>query len=138
MANLLIVDDDPVLLALLGKLLRQQGHSVTAADGGAEALAVAQAQCFDMVITDLMMPDMDGYALVRELRAGSACADSLILLVTFGLHGPDPATALAAGADAWAPKPLNAQRLAGLTSELLAAGRKPVLAGPAVSLAEGL
>ncbi len=134
MANLLLVDDDPVLLALLGKLLRQQGHGVTEAGGGLAALALAGARHFDLIITDLMMPDMDGYALTRALRAAPANADSLVLLVTSCLEGPDPAAALAAGADAWACKPLNAERLADLTNQLLAGGGRPVLR----TLAEGL
>jgi CheY-like chemotaxis protein len=137
MANLLIVDDDPVLLALLRKLLTQQGHAVTPAEGGAAALAIARDQCFDLIMTDLMMPDMDGYALVQALRAGSACAKSLILLVTFGLHGPDPEAAMTAGADAWAAKPINAARLATLVADLLA-GKPHRPMTPIHTLPEGL
>jgi len=122
MANLLLVDDDPVLLALLGKLLRRQGHAVREVGGGLAALALAGAQHFDLIITDLMMPDMDGYQLTRGLRAEPTCAATLVLLVTSCLEGPDPAAALAAGADAWACKPLNAERLADLTTQLLAGG----------------
>lgn len=125
MANLLIVDDDPVLLALLAKLLRRLGHAVTAAGGGAEALAAAQAEHFDLIITDLMMPDIDGFALTRALRTEPNCAGTLILLVTSGLDGPDPAAAQAAGADAWAAKPLNLDRLAALTTRILAGGIRP-------------
>lgn len=126
MANLLLVDDDPVLLALLAKLLRRQGHAVVEAGGGLAGLAAARAAHFDLIITDLMMPDLDGQALTRALRAEPSCAGTVIVLVTSGVEGPDPAAARAAGADAWAAKPLNAERLARLTSGWLAGGVRPV------------
>ena len=127
MANVLLVDDDPVLLTLLAKMLRRQGHAVTEAGGGLPGLAAAQTQHFDLIITDLMMPDLDGLALTRRLRAEPSCAGTVILLVTSGLEGPDPAAARAAGADAWAAKPLNAERLVHLTTCLLAGHARLVL-----------
>ena len=134
MAHILLVDDDPVLLGLLGKLLQRQGHAVTAALGGPAGLAAAREQpapAFDLVLTDLRMPDLDGYDLTRALRAEPATAAAVILLVSSNLEGPDPAAARAAGADAWAAKPLYAERLAGLIQRLLTGQ-------PAAAPAEGL
>ncbi|MCC7361722.1 MAG: response regulator [Anaerolineales bacterium] len=134
MANILLVDDDPVLLALLGKLLRRLGHAVTAADGGRAGLAAARepgGPAFDLVLTDLRMPDLDGYDLIRALRTEGATAAAVILLVSSHLEGPDPELARAAGADAWAAKPLHAERLGGLIQRLLAGQ-------PAAAPAEGL
>jgi CheY-like chemotaxis protein len=123
MPNLLLVDDDLVLLTLLGKLLRRLGHRVTEANHGAAALEAVGREHFDLIITDLMMPDIDGLALIRRLRAEPHCVQTVILLVTSSLEGPDPASARAAGADAWAAKPLNYERLAALTTRLLAGAR---------------
>jgi len=121
MAKLLLVDDDPILLNLLGKLLRRSGHAVTEANNGEEALAAAAREPFDLIITDVMMPGLDGYELTRRLRAHPATRDTLIIIVTSHLHGPDPAQAMLAGADGCDTKTVNAARLNQKIEALLAA-----------------
>src|SRR4026209_1370682 len=68
MATILIVDDLPANRAFLVVLLRHQGHRLLEAADGSEGLAVVQADRPDLVITDVLMPVMDGYELVRQLR----------------------------------------------------------------------
>src|SRR3989338_4237045 len=104
MANLLLVDDDPILLDLLARLLRGKGHTVTRANNGAECLTLAAREKFDLIITDVMMPDFDGYELTRRLRAAPETKDTLVLIFTARLQGPDREAALAAGADGYAMK----------------------------------
>ena len=134
MAKLLLVDDDPILLALLGKLLRRAGHAVTEANSGEECLAVAAQEPFDVIITDVMMPGLDGFQLTRRLRAQPATRDVLILIVTSHLQGPDPAQAMLAGADGYDMKTVNVTRLNEKIASLVAA-RNAREARPAVTAA---
>jgi CheY-like chemotaxis protein len=69
MARLLLVDDDRDVLDVLDLLLSMEGHSVRTALDGVAALDLAHAEDVDIVITDLMMPRMDGLELCRRLRA---------------------------------------------------------------------
>jgi CheY-like chemotaxis protein len=121
MAKLLLVDDDPVLLNLLGRLLRRAGHAVTEAVSGDECLALAAHKRFDVIVTDVMMPGLDGYELTRRLRADPATREVLVLVVTSGLHGTDPAQARLAGADDSDMKSVNVARLNEKIEALLAA-----------------
>ena len=68
MATVLVVDDHPANRNLVVTLLGYRGHIVLEAGDGAEALTIARARLPGLVITDLVMPVMDGYELVRELR----------------------------------------------------------------------
>ena len=120
-AKLLLVDDDPVLLGLLAKLLRSSGHAVAEADSGAACLARVASEKFDLIITDVMMPDMDGYQLTRELRAGPASRDTAILVVTAAVRGADRDKSLAAGADGYDMKTVNVGRLNQKIETILAA-----------------
>jgi CheY-like chemotaxis protein len=72
MANILVVDDEEVMRAALAVLLRRDGHAVTVSTGTRDALERFEAGGFDAVVTDIMMPDIDGLALIRELRLRSA------------------------------------------------------------------
>ena len=66
-ATLLIVDDDPVALALLAEVLVGEGYVVRAASGGAACLELAAREPFELAIVDLRMPDMDGLEVIRRL-----------------------------------------------------------------------
>ncbi|WNC95412.1 response regulator (plasmid) [Paraburkholderia sp. FT54] len=68
MANVLLVEDDANLLRALGTLLVVEGHRVRRAENGTEALNAASVEAPDIIVTDVMMPGMDGIALVRRLR----------------------------------------------------------------------
>lgn len=78
-ANLLLVDDDPSLLKLLGMRLTSEGFSVTTAESGQEALRLLTREHFDLVISDLRMDEMDGMALFRKSSAISPACRSLFL-----------------------------------------------------------
>lgn len=123
MAHILLVDDDPVLSSLLARLVRRLGHTVAVAGNGAEGLALASAQPFDLIITDVMMPDQDGYELTRALRALPATRETRILIFTSRLQGPDADLALAAGADSYVMKTVNLDRLNVIITQLLGTQR---------------
>ncbi|MEO6002023.1 MAG: response regulator [Opitutus sp.] len=66
--EILVVDDDPLICEGIGVKLRGEGHVVTLAANGAEALAVIRRQRFDAVVTDILMPERDGLELIAELH----------------------------------------------------------------------
>lgn len=68
MAKILIVDDNAELLSLLNQLIHREGHEVTTAKDGNQALKLAQLQAFDLVITDLIMPEKEGVETILALR----------------------------------------------------------------------
>jgi CheY-like chemotaxis protein len=70
--RVLLVDDDPLARLLASRLLEQQGQKVTQVDGGREALRRAGLESFDVVLLDIHMPDLDGFAAARALRTAGA------------------------------------------------------------------
>jgi len=84
--TILIVDDDPTLLRLLGILLREEGHTVMSAESGEAALGLATAVKPDMVLTDLRMGGMDGLELLESLRKMYPMLPGIILTA----HGNIP------------------------------------------------
>src|SRR6266704_5161887 len=69
-ARLLVVEDDPNILELLSASLRFAGFSVTPASSGGDAVTAAAEQRPDLIVLDVMLPDLDGFEVVRKLRAG--------------------------------------------------------------------
>src|SRR5258708_3808724 len=68
MPSILVVEDDPALRRLFEQMLVRDGHDVTMAANGAKALKLIETTSFDIVITDLVMPEMEGLSLLRALR----------------------------------------------------------------------
>jgi len=104
--RVLLVDDAEDALESFAMLLRLEGAEVTAVDSGAKALAAAQAAEFDLLLSDVAMPGMDGYELVKALRARPETARlPAIALTGFG-RSQDARRAIAAGFDAHIAKPI--------------------------------
>src|SRR5438874_405646 len=103
--RILIVDDDRKLVRQLQKGLDEQGDSVTVAYDGREGLDTARDGGFDVLILDVMLPGLDGFSIVRELRATGDAAP--ILLLTARDATDDIVTGLDAGADDYLTKPFS-------------------------------
>ena len=80
--KILVVDDDLQTVKLVGLVLDRKGYEITAARRGEEALEKARNELPDLVILDVMMPDMNGYEVSRQLRADPETADLPILMFT--------------------------------------------------------
>jgi CheY-like chemotaxis protein len=116
MARILVVDDEPDERFLVGRTLKKQGHDVTVAENGAAGLRAALERIPDLVVTDVMMPVMDGIEFIRRLRADPATAGIPILAASGDTH-------LAGSADAVLAKPYDDHRLAMIVNSLLKKGR---------------
>jgi two-component system KDP operon response regulator KdpE len=116
MSRILVVDDDANLRRVVGDALKHDGHSVTAAAGGEEALAASSGAPFDLVITDYAMPGMDGLALVRALRERSSLP---VLVLTVKSEEREKVRLLDAGADDYVVKPFGVSELLARVRALL-------------------
>jgi len=108
-----IVDDDQIVLALLDRCLTGVGFDVTTACSGEEALPAILESAPDCVVLDIMMQGMDGFEVCRRLRAEPRLARSKIVVISGKIYDSDRRRALAVGADAFIPKPLNPERFPG-------------------------
>jgi diguanylate cyclase (GGDEF)-like protein len=109
--TLLIVDDEPDLQRILGAILREDGYRVVSAAAGTEALALAQKQSFDLIILDLLLPDIDGFAVLGALRARPATALTPIILLSARVSAAEKVRGLHLGADDYVTKPFSADEL---------------------------
>src|SRR5215472_17401417 len=101
--RILIVEDDRKLAHQLKKGMEEQGHAVVAVSGGMEGLEAARRGDFDVLVLDVMLPGMDGFSIVRRLRAAKSAAP--ILLLTARDAADDIVAGLDAGADDYLTKP---------------------------------
>ena len=125
MAKILLIDDDSEFLDMLNLLMRRSGHQTILSADGPDGLAKAKADPPDLAIVDVMMPDMTGYEVVRQLRAEPSTASLPIIILTARGQPVDRQAALDAGADEYMSKPVTMADLAERVEELLG---KPVSA----------
>ncbi|HAT4517594.1 TPA: two-component system response regulator GlrR [Serratia marcescens] len=122
-ANLLLVDDDPSLLKLLGMRLTSEGFHVTTAESGQEALRLLAREQIDLVISDLRMDEMDGMALFAEIQKHQPGMPVIILTA----HGsiPDAVAATQQGVFSFLTKPVDRDALYKAIDEALALSASP-------------
>lgn len=116
--RVLIVEDEALLRAAVTEALGDAGFAVIQAPTGAEALAAVTAQPLDLVILDIALPDVDGWEVLRRVRAGDRTRALPVLILT-GLDAVHADQVLAMGADAFLAKPVSAQVLVETVGRLL-------------------
>ncbi len=117
--KILIVDDDLESLKLIGLMLQRRGYQIIAAQGGAQALAKAEAEQPDLIILDVMMPDMDGYEVTRRLRANTKTGHIPIIMFTAKTLVGDKVAGFQAGADDYLTKPIHPAELSSRVEAVL-------------------
>lgn len=117
--KILIVDDDLDSLKLIGLLLQRQGYQVVAASGGQQGLAQVETEEPDLILLDIMMPDMDGYEVCRRLRSDPQLAHIPVILFTAKTRVDDKVAGFEAGADDYITKPTHPAELASRVKSLL-------------------
>ena len=122
MARILVVDDDPDICRTLLRLLERDGHEVSVADNGKNGLLVLHENEFDLIITDIIMPDQDGLAMIIETKKARPGL-RVIALSGGGFSGPEDYLKLASalGADEVFLKPFQPVELLQSVNQLLTA-----------------
>ena len=118
-AAILTVDDSASVRMAIRIALTRAGYTVSEASDGADGLAKAKSQHFDMIVTDLNMPRMDGLTMIRELRKLPGQAGIPIIFVTTESDGEIKAQAKAAGATGWLVKPFQSDQIARVARKVL-------------------
>jgi cellulose synthase/poly-beta-1,6-N-acetylglucosamine synthase-like glycosyltransferase/DNA-binding response OmpR family regulator len=103
----LVVDDDEMILALVSHGLRSAGYQVTTAESGTQALERLAEAVPDVIVSDVNMPDMDGFSLVRELRQDEALRALPLVFLTSRAEADDVVSGLGLGADDYLTKPFS-------------------------------
>jgi two-component system OmpR family response regulator len=107
--NVLVVDDEPNIRELVQVALKFHGCAVTTAATGADALRQAAAAAPDLIVLDVMLPDMDGFEVCRRLRAGGN--EVPVIFLTARDTSSDTVTGLALGGDDYVTKPFSVEAL---------------------------
>jgi len=118
--KILIVDDDVDTLRLVGLMLQRQGYEISAASNGSQGLTKALEERPDLILLDVMMPDMDGYEVTRRLRKNPVTVDIPILMFTAKTQLDDKVTGFEVGADDYLTKPTHPTELQSHVKALLA------------------
>ena len=122
--KILIIDDDLDTLRLVGLMLQKQGYQISAASNGSQGLAKALEERPDLILLDVMMPDMDGYEVTRRLRKNPATDTIPILMFTAKTQLDDKVTGFEVGADDYLTKPTHPTELQAHVKALLARSTK--------------
>ncbi|KMM16846.1 chemotaxis protein CheY, partial [Synechococcus sp. GFB01] len=109
--RLLVVDDEPGLRSALTAYLEDEGFAVTTANDGEEGFAKAQELLPDLVISDVMMPRLDGYGLLRRLRDDERLGGTPVIFLTAKGMTADRIAGFQAGCDDYIPKPFDPDEL---------------------------
>ena len=121
MARILLVEDNEMNRDMLSRRLVRNGHEVTMATDGQQAIDMARAQLPEVVLMDMSLPVIDGWEATRRLRASPDTANLRIIALTSHAMSGDREKALQAGCDDYHPKPVDFSRL--LTQIETALGR---------------
>lgn len=132
--RMLVVDDSPTIRAVLGKMLAQDGYEVSRAADGESALAMARSQKPDLIFLDIVMPGMNGFAVLRTLRREPDTRGIPIVMISGNLQATEQFYVQRFGADDFMKKPFGRAEVFMRIQQLVEAGRlaarDPVLDPP--------
>ncbi len=120
MSTILVVDDSPTLREMISTLLHKTGLTISVAQDGQEAKAMIAADPPDLVVLDVVMPNMNGYELCRWVKTNPATRDVLVVLCSSKSEEFDRYWGIKQGADAYVIKPFRPNDLLGTVKTLLA------------------
>ncbi|MBR8831541.1 MAG: Alkaline phosphatase synthesis transcriptional regulatory protein PhoP [Chroococcopsis gigantea SAG 12.99] len=122
--QLLLIDDDPNLILLVKDYLEFRGYQVTTAENGREGLEILEKALPDLIICDVMMPEMDGYAFVEKIRQNNRTNWIPVMFLSAKGQSQDKVKGLITGADVYMVKPFEPEELvAQVEASLKQAGR---------------
>jgi DNA-binding response OmpR family regulator len=128
--KILVVDDDADIVELLSFNLKQAGFAIGTAANGIEALKKVRSMKFDLILLDLMLPEMDGFAVCETLRRHADTAAIPIIMLTALSGELGRLSGLACGANEYITKPFSPRLLVSKVDALLKKGDNPTAASP--------
>ena len=117
--KILIVDDEPNIVMSLDYLVRKKGYEPFIARNGSEALEIAHEKTPDLILLDIMMPDIDGYEVCRIIKSEPQFAQTKIIFLSAKSRPEDIQLGLEMGADKYVTKPFSTKQLLNEIVELL-------------------
>ncbi len=120
MARILIADDDPLLRSLLQHKLAAEDHQIFASEHGGEVLGMVKDHAPDLIVLDAMMPVMDGFEVLRRLKAGAGTRNIPVIMLTALKREQDVVGGLQLGAADYLAKPFIPEELVQRIRRLLA------------------
>ena len=124
--HVLVVDDSLTICAVLGKMLSQDGHVVIKATSGEEAIALAGSERPDLIFLDIVMPGMNGFAVLRALRRDPLTHDIPIVMISGNLQATEQFYVQRFGADDFMKKPFGRGEVFAHIQALTSSGRLTV------------
>jgi CheY-like chemotaxis protein len=119
MAKILIIDDEEILRQLMEHVLSGDGHETITAEDGVAGIVLAKSDAPDLIISDMSMPKMTGWDMVKALKADPTTKDIPIIALTAHATADDRAAAFDAGISTYEEKPLDMARLKKHIAELI-------------------
>jgi CheY-like chemotaxis protein len=117
--RILVVDDDEMVLMALDELLKPEGYEVQTVSSGTEALQKLDQNGYDLLMLDVIMPEMDGYELCKRIREKEKYKETPVVFLTAKSRDEDRARGLEAGANLYLSKPISPDKLLGIVSDAL-------------------
>ena len=117
--RILVVDDDEMVLMALNELLKPEGYNVQTVTSGTEALQKLNQNGYDLLMLDVIMPEMDGFELCKKIRALDQYKDTPIVFLTAKSREEDRQRGLEVGANLFLSKPISPDKLLGIVSDAL-------------------
>ncbi len=122
MARILIVDDSPSQLMGMKRIVEKLGHEALSAEDGAQGVEVAKANVPDLILMDVVMPNLNGFQATRAIAKEATTAHIPIVLVTTKDQETDKVWGMRQGAKAYITKPFNEAELVAVINKLLVVG----------------
>ncbi|KAA9332787.1 response regulator [Adhaeribacter soli] len=110
--QILLVEDDPLFRTIIARMAENLGFEIVSAENGKTALGLLRTRCFDLILMDVEMPEMDGYATMENIRKNYPEAAAIPIIIITGNEKPQQAPqSLLKGANAFLPKPFTEKQL---------------------------
>jgi len=119
MKKILVVDDDPYILMSLEFLMKKNGFEVMVARNGTEALEIVDKQVPDIVLLDIMMPDVDGYAICKHIKSSKKLKEAKVVFMSAKSKESDIQKGYDLGASLYVTKPFSTRQLLKQVQELI-------------------
>ncbi len=121
-SQVLVVDDDELARLEITRIVKQQGHNVSQASNGTQALEILRAGKSDLVLLDLLMPEIDGFEVLQQMKADSTLSNIPVIVITAAGDPGSAAKSIELGAVDHFTKPVDHQKLADRVAAILAGG----------------